>query len=122
MLDLAVPEAWEHVRGQISALVTELGIDFIKWDHNRDLAEPVHVGADGVGRPGTHVQTLAAYALIARLKADHPGLEIESCSSGGARTDLGILEITDRVWASDSNDPVERQDISGGPRSCCRPS
>src|SRR5690606_19639302 len=36
---------------------------------------------------------------------------IESCSSGGGRTDLGILERTDRVWASDSNDPVERQDI-----------
>jgi len=25
--------------------------------------------------------------------------------------DLGILAVTDRVWASDSNDPVERQDI-----------
>jgi alpha-galactosidase len=111
VLDLANRDAWEHVRSQISALVTELGINFIKWDHNRDLVEPVHVGPDGVARPGTHVQTLAAYALIARLKADHPGLEIESCSSGGARTDLGILEVTDRVWASDSNDPVERQDI-----------
>ncbi|WP_369369697.1 alpha-galactosidase [Promicromonospora sp. Populi] len=111
VLDLANPDAWEHVRAQISALVAELGINFIKWDHNRDLTEPVHVGADGVARPGTHVQTLAAYALIARLKADHRGLEIESCSSGGARTDLGILQVTDRVWASDSNDPVERQDI-----------
>src|SRR5690606_33368645 len=111
VLDLANPDAWEHVRGQISALVTQLGIDFIKWDHNRDLAEPVHHRPDGVPQPGTHGQTLAAYALIARLKADHPGLEIESCSSGGARTDLGILELTDRVWASDSNDPLERQDI-----------
>ncbi|WP_454859882.1 alpha-galactosidase [Promicromonospora soli] len=111
VLDLANPDAWEHLRSQISTLVTQLGIDFIKWDHNRDLTEPVHRGPDGVLRPGTHVQTRAAYALIARLKADHPGLEIESCSSGGARTDLGILEITDRVWASDSNDPLERQDI-----------
>ncbi|MEU4388475.1 alpha-galactosidase [Promicromonospora sp. NPDC023805] len=111
VLNLANPDAWEHVHAQISALVTQLGIDFIKWDHNRDLAEPVHIGTDGVSRPGTHVQTLAAYALIARLKADHPGLEIESCSSGGGRTDLGILEVTDRVWASDSNDPLERQDI-----------
>ena len=106
VLDLARPEAFEHVRSQISDLVTRLGIDFIKWDHNRDLAEAVHDGA-----PGTHVQTLAAYRLLARIRADHPGLEIESCSSGGARTDLGILEHTDRVWASDSNDPVERQDI-----------
>jgi alpha-galactosidase len=106
VLDLANPEAFEHVRAQMSALIASLGIDFIKWDHNRDLVEPVHAG-----RPGTHEQTLAAYRLVDRLKADHPGLEIESCSSGGARTDLGILARTDRVWASDSNDPVERQDI-----------
>ncbi|MQM25587.1 alpha-galactosidase [Glycomyces albidus] len=106
VLDLANPDAFEHVRAQMDALVESLGIDFIKWDHNRDLVEPVHAGA-----PGTHAQTLAAYRLIERLKTDHPGLEIESCSSGGARTDLGILARTDRVWASDSNDPVERQDI-----------
>ncbi|KXK61698.1 alpha-galactosidase [Micromonospora rosaria] len=106
VLDLAHPDAWEHVRAQLSALIGPLGIDFVKWDHNRDLVEPVHDG-----EPGTHAQTLAAYRLIERLKADHPSLEIESCSSGGARTDLGILARTDRVWASDSNDPVERQDI-----------
>ncbi|RRR98116.1 alpha-galactosidase [Glycomyces terrestris] len=106
VLDLAHPGAWEHLRSRMSALVGALGIDFVKWDHNRDLVEAVHEG-----RPGTHEQTLAAYRLIARLKADHPGLEIESCSSGGARTDLGILQYTDRVWASDSNDPVERQEI-----------
>ncbi|MFF1572532.1 alpha-galactosidase [Leifsonia sp. NPDC058292] len=106
VLDLANPGAYAHVFGQIDALVGELGIDFIKWDHNRDLVDAVHDG-----RPGVHAQTLAAYRLIDELKAAHPGLEIESCSSGGARTDLGILQHTDRVWASDSNDPVERQDI-----------
>ncbi|WP_035698966.1 alpha-galactosidase, partial [Glycomyces tenuis] len=106
VLDLARPEAFDHVRSRMSALIKRLGVDFVKWDHNRDLVEPVHDGS-----PGTHVQTLAAYRLMAALKADHPGLEIESCSSGGARTDLGVLEHADRVWASDSNDPVERQDI-----------
>jgi alpha-galactosidase len=111
VLDLANPEAWEHVRRQMSELVDRLGIDFVKWDHNRDLVEPVHRTPDGRDTPGTHAQTIAAYRLVDRLKADHPGLEIESCSSGGARTDLGILARTDRVWASDSNDPVERQDI-----------
>lgn len=106
VLDLARPEARDHVLGQIDALVTELGIDFIKWDHNRDLVDARHAG-----RPGVHAQTRAVLDLIADLKARHPGLEIESCSSGGARSDLGILEVTDRVWASDSNDAVERQDI-----------
>lgn len=106
VLDLAHEGAYAHVFGQMDALISELGIDFIKWDHNRDVVESVHDG-----RPGVRAQTLAAYRLIDELKSAHPGLEIESCSSGGARTDLGILDHADRVWASDSNDPVERQDI-----------
>ncbi|WP_345750881.1 alpha-galactosidase [Microbacterium rhizophilus] len=106
VLDLANSAAYAHVRDQMSALIADLGIEFIKWDHNRDLVESVHDG-----RPGTHEQTLAAYRLMDELRTTHPGLEIESCSSGGARTDLGVLAHTDRVWASDSNDPVERQDI-----------
>ncbi|MCR2825849.1 alpha-galactosidase [Microbacterium sp. zg.Y909] len=106
VLDLAHPEAFAHVLERIDDLVVGLGIDFIKWDHNRDLVESVHAG-----RPGGHVQMLAVYELIRELKARHPALEIESCSSGGARTDLGMLEVCDRVWASDSNDPIERQDI-----------
>lgn len=106
VLDLARPEARAHVLGQLDALVTDLGIDFIKWDHNRDLVDARHDG-----RPGVDAQTRAVMAVIAELKSRHPGLEVESCSSGGARSDLGILEVTDRVWASDSNDAVERQDI-----------
>ena len=106
VLDLANPDAAAHILAQMSALVSELGIDYIKWDHNRDLIESLH---DGI--PGSHAQTDAVLQLIGALKSRHPGLEIESCSSGGARTDLGILQVTDRVWASDSNDPIERQDI-----------
>src|SRR5207344_336598 len=39
------------------------------------------------------------------------GLEIESCAGGGGRVDLGVIERTDRVWASDCIDPLERQQI-----------
>ena len=49
--------------------------------------------------------------LLDAVRADCPGLEVESCSSGGARVDLGILERTDRVWASDCIDAHERQEI-----------
>ena len=51
---------------------------------------------------------MAFYRLVDEIKAAHPGLEIESCSSGGARVDLGVLERTDRVWVSDCIDPLER--------------
>jgi alpha-galactosidase len=111
VLDLANPEAAAHVEGQISALVSDLGIDFIKWDHNRDLHEAVRTDAAGVDRPAVHAQTMAFYGLLDRLRAAHPELEIESCSSGGARVDLGVLARTDRIWTSDCNDALERTAI-----------
>ncbi len=106
VLDLARPEAFTHILAQLDALVGEYRLDFLKWDHNRDLLEAVHNGASGV-----HAQTLAVYRLLDELRSRHPGLEIESCSSGGARVDYGILDRTDRVWTSDTIDPLERQAI-----------
>ncbi len=108
VLDLTNPDAAAHVFARIDALVAEVGIDFIKWDHNRELHAAVSPRS---GRASVHAQTLAFYALIDRLREKHAALEIESCASGGARVDFGVLARTQRVWASDSNDPVERQSI-----------
>jgi alpha-galactosidase len=58
-----------------------------------------------------HRHTLAVYRLLDEVRSRHPGVEIESCSSGGGRVDLGILERTDRVWTSDCIDALERQQI-----------
>ena len=107
VLDLTVPEAWEHILERLDALLTADEIAYLKWDHNRDLVE----AADRDGRPAVHAQTLAVYRLLDALRARHPGVEIESCSAGGGRVDLGILERTDRVWGSDANDALERQSI-----------
>jgi alpha-galactosidase len=106
VIDLVNPEAWQYIFDRIDTLLRENNISYLKWDQNRDLTEHGHAG-----RASVHEQTLAAYRLFDELKKAHPGLEIESCSSGGARVDLGILERTDRVWASDCNDALERQTI-----------
>ena len=111
VLDLANPEAAAHIEKQVSALVTDLGIDFIKWDHNRDLMEAVRTDVSGTDRPAVHAQTVAFYGLLDRLRAAHPELEIESCASGGARVDLGVLAHTDRIWTTDCNDALERAQI-----------
>jgi alpha-galactosidase len=109
VLNLGIPECYDYIRDAISAILDEYDIGYIKWDHNRDL---VDAGTSPTGIPGVHAQTLATYRLIDELKAAHPGLEIESCSSGGARVDLGILERTDRVWVSDNIDPLDRQQMN----------
>jgi alpha-galactosidase len=114
VLDVAQPDAFAYLLERLSSLVGEYGISYIKWDHNRDIADPVHRGGPRVGRPAIHDQTLATYRLMAQLRDRHPGLEIESCSSGGARIDFGVLEHADRVWASDCIDPYERVRIVSG--------
>jgi alpha-galactosidase len=106
VINLGIPECYAYVRDAILAILGEYDVSYIKWDHNRDL---VDAGTQPSGRPGVHEQTLAFYRMVDELKAAHPGLEIESCSSGGARVDLGVLERTDRVWVSDCIDPLERQ-------------
>ena len=106
VLDLVNPAAFAYVLARLDALLSNNAISYLKWDQNRDLTEMGHTGA-----PSTHEQTLAAYRLIDELRRAHPDVEIESCSSGGARVDLGILERTERVWASDCNDALERQTI-----------
>ncbi|MGY1701477.1 alpha-galactosidase [Geodermatophilus sp. SYSU D00766] len=108
VLDLAHAGAYEHVRSHLQALLDEYDIAYLKWDHNRYLVDAGHTPG---GEPGVHAQTLATYRLLDELRAANPGLEIESCASGGGRVDLGILQRTDRVWASDTNDALERQGI-----------
>lgn len=107
VLNLAIPGAFAYLLERMTAVIGEYGVDYVKWDHNRDLVEAGHLG----GGAAVHEQTLAAYRLMATLKERFPALEIESCSSGGARVDLGVIEHTDRVWVSDDIDPLERQQM-----------
>jgi alpha-galactosidase len=106
VLNLGIPDAYAYVRDRMVDVLTRNQIAYVKWDHNRDL---VDAGTAPRGEPGVHAQTLAAYRLMNELKERFPALEIESCSSGGARVDLGVIDHTDRVWVSDCIDPLERQ-------------
>ncbi|BDA65184.1 alpha-galactosidase [Actinomyces capricornis] len=118
VLDLCAPGAWDYLYESISSLVERLGIDYIKWDHNSPLLATGHATAEPTcGRQGAgavHDQTLALYRLLDALHERFPELEIESCAGGGGRIDLGILEHTQRVWASDCIDAHDRQDIQRG--------
>jgi alpha-galactosidase len=110
VLDLTRSDAYRHVFDQIDTLLRSYDIAFLKWDMNRD-----HIAASAAtGAAGTHAQTHAVYRMLDELRSRHPLVEIESCSSGGARVDHEILRRTQRVWASDCNDPLERQTIQRG--------
>ena len=108
VLDLAHPDAYAHIAAALRRLLDTYPIGYLKWDHNRPVTEAGHGTAH---RPGVRAHTLAVYRLLDELRAAHPGVEIESCASGGGRIDLGILARTDRVWASDCVDALDRQEV-----------
>nr|WP_246742066.1 alpha-galactosidase [Actinomyces sp. HMT897] len=118
VLDLCAPGAWEYLLDSVCDLVGRYGIDYLKWDHNSPLVAVGHVTARPTsghhGGAAVHDQTLALYRLLDALHERLPGLEVESCAGGGGRIDLGIMERTQRVWASDSIDAHDRQDIQRG--------
>jgi alpha-galactosidase len=95
-LDMARAEVRDYLFARLDALLREYPIAYLKWDHNRDLF------------PSAPGQTQGFYALLDRLRAAHPQVEIESCSSGGGRIDFGVLSRCTRVWPSDNNDAIER--------------
>ncbi|WP_214326516.1 alpha-galactosidase [Nonomuraea sediminis] len=107
VLDLSRPEVAYWAQEWLNRLVSEHEIDFLKWDCNRAFTEV----ADDRAWIG-HVR--AVYAILDRLRADHPHLRVEACAGGGGRTDLGILARTDQVWTSDNTDAFDRIAIQHG--------
>ncbi|MTI13830.1 alpha-galactosidase [Sansalvadorimonas verongulae] len=109
VLDLQNPDCFQYLFDRLNDLLTRYNIGYLKWDMNRELVQPGHKGQAAV-----HKQTQALYRLIDELRMQHPAVEIESCSSGGGRVDYEILKRTQRFWASDCNDALERQTIQKG--------
>ena len=109
VLNLARPDVRDYVEGFLDKLLTENDIAFLKWDYNRNWSEPGwdQVPADEQKR--VYVEFVRnLYSILANLRKKHPKVEIESCSGGGGRVDLGILHYTDEVWPSDNTDPFDR--------------
>lgn len=103
VLNLDRPEVAKALFDRLDSLLCEHDIAYLKWDHNRDLFP---VAGQGLA------QTRALYALLDKVRAVHPRVEIESCASGGGRVDFEILRRCSRVWASDNNDAIERLRIN----------
>ena len=109
VLNLARPDVRAYVLSFLDKLVTENDIAFLKWDYNRNWSEPGWDQLAPAEQKKVYVEfTRSLYGILAELERKHPKLEIESCSGGGGRVDLGILKYTDEVWPSDNTDPFDR--------------
>jgi alpha-galactosidase len=115
VLNLARSDVRDHLLAVLDKLVSENDIAFLKWDYNRNWTEagwPEMPVADQQRVYVDYVRNL--YHILSELRRRHPKLEIESCSGGGGRVDLGIIGLTDEVWPSDNTDPADRLTIQDG--------
>jgi len=109
VLNLARPDVRDYVLGFLDKLLTENDIAFLKWDYNRNWSEPGWDQLPPAQQKQVYVEfTRNLYAILGELKKRHPKVEFESCSGGGGRVDLGILQYADEVWPSDNTDPFDR--------------
>lgn len=112
LLDFTRKEVVDNLYSQLIEIIDNHKIDYIKWDHNRDLKESYfpHLGPNRQGE-ATHRLTLGFYDLIERLTSRYPDILFEGCASGGGRYDLGALYYTPQIWCSDNATPKARRFI-----------
>jgi alpha-galactosidase len=115
VLDLSRPEVVDHLFGMLRDVLASAPISYVKWDMNRSLTEP-YSAALPPDRQGElfHRHILGAYDLWRRLTEAFPEVLFESCASGGARFDPGLLAFAPQAWTSDDTDAIERLTIQWG--------
>lgn len=115
VLNLARPDVRDYVLGFLEKLLDENQIDFLKWDYNRNWSEPGWPAVPPEEEKNVYSDYVRNYyGILAELRAKHPQLEIESCSGGGGRVDMGVMRYVDQFWASDNTNPADRLLIQNG--------
>lgn len=115
VLDFSRDEVVDAIFGQMKKVLTEAPISYIKWDMNRSMSEvySASAGAQDQGKV-MHKYILGVYRLYDMLTKEFPEILFESCASGGARFDPGLLYYAPQCWTSDDTDAVERCKIQYG--------
>lgn len=107
LLDFSRKEVRDHIFDQITSVLNQGNIEYIKWDMNRSMAD---VYAGNV----TYDYVIGVYDFLERLTKRYPNILIEGCSGGGGRFDAGMMYYTPQIWCSDNTDAINRTKIQYG--------
>lgn len=115
VLNFSMPAVVDNIFNQMSAIIDESKLDYIKWDMNRPLTDVYDSHLD-FSQQGEvfHRYVLGVYRLYDMLTTKYPNVLFESCSSGGGRFDPGLLYYAPQTWTSDDSDAIERLKIQYG--------
>ncbi|RCW64228.1 alpha-galactosidase [Saliterribacillus persicus] len=115
VLDFSRQDVVDYIYDKMAEILSAADISYVKWDMNRYMTEigSAHLPASRQ-QEVSHRYILGVYELYERLTSAFPEVLFESCASGGARFDPGILYYAPQGWASDDTDAMERLKIQYG--------
>ncbi len=115
VLDFSNDMVVEYIFNKMCETIDNANIAYIKWDMNRNITESYSIAlGNDRQKEFFHRYILGVYALYEKLIERYPNILFESCASGGARFDAGMLYYAPQAWASDDTDAVERLHIQYG--------
>ncbi|MCR5468458.1 MAG: alpha-galactosidase [Lachnospiraceae bacterium] len=119
VLDFSRKEIVDKIYEMMHEILSTAKVSYVKWDMNRSITECYSAGypAEQQGEI-FHRYILGVYDLYERLTTAFPEILFESCASGGARFDAGLLYYAPQGWTSDDTDAVERMGIQYGTSLC----
>jgi alpha-galactosidase len=119
VLDMSRKEVRDNIFEQMSDILANNNIDYLKWDFNRNLTEVGSLAISPVRQKEVfHRFVLGTYDLMERINKAFPNLLFENCSGGGGRFDPGMLYYSPQIWCSDNTDAIERLTIEFGTSLC----
>jgi alpha-galactosidase len=115
ILDLSREEVCQNIIDQLTGILSNAPISYVKWDMNRHMTE---IGSAALPanrqRETAHRYMLGLYKIMEELTTAFPHILFESCSGGGGRFDPGMLYYMPQVWTSDNTDAISRLKIQYG--------
>ncbi len=119
VLDMSRADVRDNIFEQMSSVLKNNNIAYVKWDFNRNLT---NVGSALLPADRQqevfHRFVLGTYELLDRLREAFPDILLESCSGGGGRFDPAMLYYSPQIWCSDNTDALERLTIQYGTSMC----
>ncbi len=112
MINLADPQVQGFVFRAVSKVITQCRAAYVKWDYNRHMTDCFDKNTRG--GEYYHRYILGLYSVLQKLTERFPNVLFESCASGGARFDLGMLCYMPQTWTSDNTDARDRISIQSG--------
>ncbi|MBI2424020.1 MAG: alpha-galactosidase [Candidatus Hydrogenedentes bacterium] len=116
LLDLGNPEALAWAINTFSGMAGEYGVDIYRHDFNM---HPLYYWQNNEPQDRQGMREIkyieGLYAYFDGLRANHPGILLDNCASGGRRLDFEMMRRSVPLWRSDYCwEPTGAQNIHYG--------